>query len=816
MEFTMINNLTRLVYRRGRQAGLFSILPAVALSSGALSAQEQSSSVKQSNYEIEEVVVTARRKYERLQDVPLTVNVVSADKLSDLNIRKLEDISSVVPGLTLEEDSIAPNASLRGVRFDTFASGNNPTVEFYLNDSPIVSLSAVQSMFDIAQVEVLRGPQGTLRGRASPSGAITLKTQRPNLEEFEGYIDLTTSSVGGRNGRFAVSTPLVEEKLALRLAGFYERNDGESIKSINSSESSEYEGGGYRLSLRYEPLDTLSVNLMYQRLEPKRLIFTPVESANRADASQPAPAQGDISATDRKAVSDIPQQSSQIFERTGLELAWETAGLRLNYAGSVTDQFLDRKDTDDAGDVFGPGSDPRLQNLGQELETKTAGFSQEVRLAPVSLIDGIFDYKYDYVVGALYQKNQPATKLLNPTAVFLPSFLGGGLATVVNTPITSKGESIEKSVFANLTVHLSEATELAVGLRYIDYQNESEVKVSGATISSSDDDWTETIYSASLKHQYTDNLMGYVSLGSSWRPGINVVGNFSASQSDRERSFQELDPETSHSLEVGAKSDLMDGRLRLNGALFYQKFNDFPYRAGGTGVHYVTRDGSGTRSVDNFNFVAAVPVDVYGLEVESQYQLSEQWNVGALVSYAKGEIDNGTIPCNDYAPADGNPDSGGNVPTVAQIDAATGNQNVGSCKADFRSNFAPLWTATFSSEYGFKMGDLDSYLRGLLTVYGESKNDPTNNLDDVDSYSTLNLYAGVRDPEAVWEVMFYGKNVFEAEEVLSREASPASVGVQVLQPPTFTSAAGDTRVSTYRQVSLTPEREFGVNVRYNF
>lgn len=112
---------------------------------------------------LEEVVVTARRRDEAIQDVPMSVLGFSGDQLKDFNIRKLTDLSTIVPGLVLEEDSIAPNASMRGVRFDQF-TGTSATMEFYLNNAPSSSLMVLQNVFDVGQIEVLYGPQGTLRG----------------------------------------------------------------------------------------------------------------------------------------------------------------------------------------------------------------------------------------------------------------------------------------------------------------------------------------------------------------------------------------------------------------------------------------------------------------------------------------------------------------------------------------------------------------------------------------------------------------------------------------------------------------------------
>jgi len=786
--------------------------PAFIVGISPVFAQENASTESADINTIEEVYVTARRKSETIQDVPLTVNAISSETLQALNVRKLEDLSSIVAGLTLEEDSIAPNASLRGVRFDTFASGFNPTVEFYLNDSPINSLAVMQATFDIGQIEVLRGPQGTLRGRASPSGAITLTTNRPDSREFGGYVDGTVNNIGGRNGRFAVNQPIIEDVLAFRVAGFYEENEGNRVDSINSNKSSEYDGLGYRLSVGFTPTDTTEVNFMYQRIEPDRLTFTQVESANIADATLGAPAQGDIKVGDRKAVSDIGQKSTQDLERANLEVEWQAAGLRWNYAGAITDQLIGRKDVSDTGDFFGPGSDPRLDNVGQGLATDGSIFTHELRFSPVELIND----KFDYVVGMLYQRTRSDSDVLQQTPVFLPSFAGGGLAVVNNTEIERRGETEEKSFFGNVTWMVTEQTEIAAGLRYITFKEDDSTAVSGRIIAARDGETNELIYSLSAKHYFTEDVMGYAALGSSWRPAVSAVGNFSLARSELENSFITLEPEESESIEVGFKVSGLDDRLRVNVAGFYQEFDNYPYRSGGPGVNYVSTDRDGGRSVEQFNFVAAVPVSVYGLEMESQFQVTPSWNLAALVSYAKGEIDNGLVPCNDYLPADGRPDSSGTAPTVGDIDTATGNQNVGACRVSYSSNFAPEWTTTLTSEYSYDVAGKEAFVRGLLTMYGSSDNDPTNNLDDVESYETLNLYTGVRDPEGKWSVMLYAKNVLDKEVVLSRDAQAENIGVQVLQPPTFMSAEGETRVSTYREVRLNAEREIGLNFRYNF
>ncbi|HEX7853656.1 MAG TPA: Plug domain-containing protein [Sphingobium sp.] len=154
-----------------------------------------------------DIVVTARRKDELVQEVPATINVVSADQMEKLNFRTFTDVQQLVPGLSLEGGgSYLTTATVRGVQFNPVASGTNPTVEFYLNDTPIASNFLFNSTFDLGQFELLRGPQGTLRGRASatksrwPARSIARWSIRP----FVSGNEIVRSSPSGERGSVAL------------------------------------------------------------------------------------------------------------------------------------------------------------------------------------------------------------------------------------------------------------------------------------------------------------------------------------------------------------------------------------------------------------------------------------------------------------------------------------------------------------------------------------------------------------------------------------------------------------------------------------
>jgi iron complex outermembrane receptor protein len=125
------------------------------------------------------------------------------------------------------------SASTRGVSFQQ-ESAASPTVAFYLNDGPLETPVLFQSMFDVGQVEVLRAPQGTVRGISAPSGAITLTTRRPDLSEFGGFANVTATDLHGRNAQGAVNSPIIQDVLALRLAGVIDHTDFDGVRSVHN------------------------------------------------------------------------------------------------------------------------------------------------------------------------------------------------------------------------------------------------------------------------------------------------------------------------------------------------------------------------------------------------------------------------------------------------------------------------------------------------------------------------------------------------------------------------------------------------------
>ena len=784
------------------------LAPVSALAQTAPAAAEDTSTTS-----LTEIIVTARRRDESVQDVPQVVNAVTSEALQKQNIRNFTEVQTLVPGLTLgtNANGIGGNAQVRGVNFDINASGNNPTVEFYLNDAPITAGVILQQMYDVGQIEVLRGPQGTLRGRASPSGSITITTKKPDVYQAGGYLSSTVNDIGTTNVNGAVNIPVIEGVAAIRIGGLYNDDDGNQVRSIDTTTEkrkaySRTESG--RISALVTPIDWLRLEGSYQSILANYRNHNQVESFSVVNPSAPASPRL-IKAEDELGFQSLPRVIRQDFDIYNWRAEVSVLGQQLIYQGQHYTQGLDSKENQDPANLF-PSTDTYQHTVSNISST-----SHEVRLQNQ---ERVFDF-LDYVVGYFDNKNNTPTNLNRPTVVafptFLPAPLGGSVAQVVQTQIQRLGHSREKSIYGNLTAHIGEKVQVSGGLRHIDYSDVGQLIVGGNLLSTDKQDDKKWVYTASAQYSITRDVMVYVNTGSSYRPGIAVVGDFNLAQSALEKSFLNLPSETSKSYEAGLKSTLFDHKMRFNVSGFHQKFANYPYRAPGSGVYYVNTSSNGqggtAQAVSQFNFAAAVPVEVNGVEGEVSYELTPNWNVGAVASYAMGKIKNGTIPCNDLN-SDGKPDTITSAPTLAALQAATAGNNISQCKLTQRSSFQPPFSTTLQSEYSMPVGQFEGYVRGLVNYNGKSQGDPTNAFDDVSDYALVNLFAGVRAPNKAWEVTVYAKNVFNTVKVLTR-TDPLSTSFQQLQPPTFRTTAAVSTTSTYTGITTTTPQEFGVTLR---
>ncbi|CAN7269668.1 TonB-dependent receptor [Phenylobacterium sp. LjRoot225] len=772
--------------------------------------------------------MTARRRSESLQEVPQVVDAVTSDTLDKLNIRRFDDVQAVVPGLTLSSNATGyqSGASLRGVTFDV-VSAADPTVAMYMNDAPVESNFLFQSMFDVGQIEVLRGPQGTTRGVAAPSGAITLTTRKPDLSEFGGYGSVTVTDQHGRNVQGAVNVPIIRDVLAARVAGLLDQDDFDGVGSIHNGLGPRQVTNAFRTSVSFEPNDAINANVAWQHLDKKLDSYNQVTGSG--SARNPA-----ISPGDRVGVQDQPNNLRQHLDIVTAQLDSRIFGQHLSYVGSYTKFKLSTRAAQDLGDVV------RGVEFFQRNNTDSERTSHEIRLAS-DPAPGRF---LDYTVGAFYLWIDTNGHVTTP-GTFLPGAFGRpgtfdpaqfnpryGVPAVIDIPGTIQ----ETSFFGTLTAHLGENTELSGGLRHIisinsnssalstadgtiavavpvpcafarlassPYPGFCDAPIPGGVIQNLRRRETKrpTIYNVSLSHRFNDDFLVYANHGTSWRRGPTQIGIFNAENDPALGSVIFLAPETSRAYEVGFKSTLLDGRARLNVALFRQTFKNLIFRT--QPVPYLSTNGSSV-SVATTNITANADAVVEGIDIDTAFQVTRNWSISAALSYADGRVDNDTIPCRD-ANFDGTPDAG--APSVADFRAA--GAALAFCKSSGSVSQNPLWNASVQTEYVHPVRDgVDGFVRGLFSYY--PKNNRQTPAFAIDPYSFLNLYAGLRSQDGAWELSLYAKNAFNTDEVLDQGVDPLRTGAVGAFFGPQTGASG------YTTSRATAEREIGVSVRYAF
>src|ERR1700716_1742160 len=184
---------------------------------------------------LDEIVVTAQRRVERLQDVPLAVTAISGAELTERGVRQAGDIAASIPNMLLNSPygpEAQPTFTLRGVTTQDYSQNQSSPIAMYVDEvyKPVGAVQALQ-VYDLDRVEVLRGPQGTLYGKNATSGAVSFYSANPSLTAADGYVEAGFGNYRDYSVRAAVGVPLLQEVVGLRAAVYYEKRDGRT-KSI--------------------------------------------------------------------------------------------------------------------------------------------------------------------------------------------------------------------------------------------------------------------------------------------------------------------------------------------------------------------------------------------------------------------------------------------------------------------------------------------------------------------------------------------------------------------------------------------------------
>lgn len=815
-----------------------------------------------------EVIITARRRNELLEDVPLTVNAVAGEELQKLNLFQYEDLSKVVSGLVLSR--AGNTTSLRGVSFNPIQQ-STAGVATYVNEAPVNAAFVFNSIFDIGQIEVLKGPQGTLRGVSAPTGAITIGTRRPDLERVGGTLSATRNDQDGHTLQGGVSIPLVEDKLAIRLAGIADRNNNGGVTSINNSTRPYAETNAYRVSALAKPIDDLNIFVTYQRLDNKMFGYSsavigsgfnglPVSASGtgyRTGFTAPRGYNGPLLDIDDNVTVQANGNFSKSRQDIGtLQADYHVYGQVLSFVGGYSNNIGNPQVVNnDVGNQFLGGDFPT-----PSATTRLKRWSQEVRLSSDEPIFG----RVDYVVGAFHAKDD-GVNLGNNGWSFLPGAFGNptGAPSIAQSPNTRYATSTlfnqvktntEWSYFGHVNIHIDDKTELSGGVRFINYKQEGSrinTQTAGFTANASlnaaqcangtpgfppfvaptpaggqfgatyagvcdlpvapstetintNAKSTPTLWSASLSHKFFDNYLGYVSYGTSFRPGPSQGQIVNPSQDPALTALVQMPDEHSKSIEVGLKAQMFDDHLSVNIAYYHQKYTNLSTSF--FAIPYLINFGPNdprTRAATIGLLTAPIDAKVDGIDFDFNYTANRNFSMGGGLSWANGRYSNQSVPCASLT------GSGTNgllfVPQLATPIFLASGKNMGFCLQSGKSSPNATWNGNLRAEYTHPVVDgVDGYVRGLLNY--TPKNPYGDPAFTTDAYTLMNLYIGARNPSQGWEAEIYAKNLFNNNTIIDstgRDITNSAISRYV----------GNSGYTSFTQVL---PREVGVTVRYSF
>ncbi|MEM9386022.1 MAG: TonB-dependent receptor [Pseudomonadota bacterium] len=580
--------------------GIFRFVRAGAVGSLAFGAAASSLAQSDSSSSLEEVIVTATRRAESVQDIGVSVSALSGEQLRDANVVLTDDLSNTTPGLSLIRPGspLAGLVAIRGVAQNDFASHLESANIFYTDDVYRPSNGGnLTRLYDVQRVEVLKGPQGTLFGRNATGGLIHVITNDPG-DELDGYADLQISAFNTVIAEGAVNLPLTENA-RFRLAGYSSHNDGYVTNDIGA-DSGEMDAYGLRAKLHLDLSDKLSLRLTGEFADNESDAiggtFPTGGFAGPDTLGQFRPSgntdTGYIDADGDVFSGSFNQDGS--FQREELNLAaeftYDADSWQLKSISAFNDIDFDYFEDNDLSpfDVTEFYQTTAQQTFSQELRAS-------VDLDGVRITSGLYylNIDGDYVQGFQINNLGNFDEALGAPSEALP----GGTPGAILIPLGQNQfadyavETESWSVYAQAAFDVSEPLTLTAGLRFTHdekdyrYQNFCESLVgsplacppadpetlAGAGVVTDNHDEDGISARLQLDYRATDNWLLYGSYNRGYKAFNYNAGFAGAAQVE----FVRFDGEQLNAYELGSKLEFFGNRARLNVAGFYYDYNDY-------------------------------------------------------------------------------------------------------------------------------------------------------------------------------------------------------------------------------------------------
>ncbi len=676
---------------------------------------------------LEEIIVTAQRRVENLQQVPIAATALDSAALESRAVMSLSDLQAAAPSLSVTNAGQTQSVNIRGIGLASNSPNATAGVATYVDglfQPPIVQFN---SFYDLASIEVLRGPQGTLVGTNSTGGAIFINSRNPSLEELGGYGQIGIGNYDAIEVEGALNIPATDA-LALRVAGIHRRRDSfyDDVGPFDNDAGKLDETGG-RLGVLWQPGSfSVLAKLQLNDQQTGGYAYRPV-----AGSLFEGYRVGDIYTLSFDAPTSHRERA--VIGSVELRQAFDNGIVLRSLSGYQHKRIFSFDDIDGSQAPPAAGGAITWDYYAGEKQ-----YSEEINL--ISPVEGAFDW----IVGGYYQRNKIDVQIHALEAGFPQD-------------IFPYNERTTLGLFAQGNYRLADALELQLGARYSRYEAEGRGGVyigagipgfppGGLMVADLSGDYSESQGTGKIALNWTvdpDNLL-YVFAARGYKPG-----GFNSLTS-------EFDPEVVWNYEIGWKSTLFDGRMRTQLAAFYNDYSDFQFD--------ILEPATGQGGISN---VASASIQGIEAQIEARFG---SFALEGAVAYVDSDLDGLTF-VNERLLPPGNlgPQCPAGVPPSPPICfnyvpftvTTSGGPNL----------YSPEWTYNAGAEYTFQLGDYAVLTPRLNYAYvGPRYTYPAYSsvTDRIGGHSLVSGLLTLRRGD--WYVAAYGTNLTD-EEYVSGHAS---------------------------------------------
>ncbi|GGY97146.1 TonB-dependent receptor [Pseudoduganella plicata] len=552
--------------------------------------------------ELTSVMVTAQKRTQSAQAVPIAMTAMSAKTLDVHRVQGLQDVARLTPGLLVSAFSQAnPTIAIRGIS-NTFSQiGVNKPVGIFVDDVFIPRNSAASfELFDLESIAVLKGPQGTLFGRNVTGGAIVINTRQPDPDGFSAEAELSAGNHGEKQVRGIVNVQL-GDVTALKLSTSLRQRDGLGRDRLTGREQDDIDSQNFRAQIMTRIAPQLTATLSAD--------YSDDRNGGRTLSSDTLGDDGDT----RTSELGVEQRYARIISGASAKLVWRLP------AGEVTSVTAYRK-SQSGEDYSGVGASYTLLTAGSQSITRDADqigtFSQELRYASPKWASG------DFVAGLYYANENGDRQLATRGLAARTGALTG--STLAEQSVASRSVAI----FADGVLHLPAGFDMTLGARYTRDRKEASLlrtdllrSANTFAVNGLSEEWSELTPRAVLGWTPRPNLLAYLSVARGF-----TSGGFNADASSVAAFRKPFDPETVNNFELGMKSQWLQNRLRINASLFRMKYSDKQELVNNTLTGILSIVNAGKATVD-------------GSELEVAWKAASWLDLSANAAWLDGRYD---------------------------------------------------------------------------------------------------------------------------------------------------------------------------------